>query len=220
MGSHRETSNMLTSLCLLCLCVLAVRADLNYGYSSPYDYSNYSAYSLTPAAASRTRRVFGAFSSDNPFTMEFTFDATIPMTDLNAAVEISVPFSFSVPTESSRRSSSGRSLTSPGAGAGDSVRSKMYRTLENYVGTFSGADGHHCLLRAMCEVGSNPFHDEGILGDVVNFLLTGNYVQEEEDERFQSYVTAQTAGQVSGDCSTYHKSCPLSFFKLITDNFL
>ena len=29
--------------------------------------------------------------------MEFTFDATIPMTDLNAAVEISVPFSFSVP---------------------------------------------------------------------------------------------------------------------------
>ena len=66
--SYRETSNMLTSLCLLCLCVLAVRADLSYGYSSPYDYSNYSAYSLTPAAASRTRRVFGAFSSDNPFS--------------------------------------------------------------------------------------------------------------------------------------------------------
>jgi len=210
---------MLTSLCLLCVSVLGVRGDLNYGYSSPYDpYSNYSAYSLTPPVSSRTRRVFGAFTSDNPFSMEFTFDATIPMTDLNAAVEISVPFSFSVPTESSRRSSSGRSLTSPGAGG--SVRSKMYRTLENYVGTFSGADGHHCLLRAMCEVGSNPFHDEGILGDVVNFLLTGNYVQEEEDERFQSYVTAQTAGQVSGDCSTYHKSCPLSFFKLITDNFL
>ena len=100
------------------------------------------------------------------------------------------------------------------------MRSKMYRTLENYVGTFSGADGHHCLLRAMCEVGSNPFHDEGILGDVVNFLLTGNYIQEEEDERFQSYVTAQTQGQVSGDCSTYHKSCPLSFFSLISDNFI
>ena len=72
--SYRETSNMLTSLCLLCLCVLAVRADLSYGYSSPYDYSNYSAYSLTPAAASRTRRVFGAFSSDNPFS-EFGWEA-------------------------------------------------------------------------------------------------------------------------------------------------
>ena len=100
------------------------------------------------------------------------------------------------------------------------MRSKMYRTLEKYVGTFSGADGHDCLLRAMCEVGSNPFHDEGILGDVVNFLLTGNYVQEEEDTRFQSYVRAQTQGQVSGDCSSYHKSCPLSFFKLISDNLL
>ena len=151
--------------------------------------------------------------------MEFTFDATIPMTDLNAAVEISVPFTFSVPTESSRRSSSGRSLSSTGD-AGGSVRSRLYRTLENYVGTFSGADGHDCLLRAMCEVGSNPFHDEGILGDVVNFLLTGNYVQEEEDQRFQSYVTAQTAGQLSGDCSSYHKSCPLSFFRLISDNLL
>jgi len=49
----------------------------------------------------------------------------------------------------------------------------MYRALENYVGMFTGADGQACLLRAMCEVGSNPFHEEGVLGDVVNFLLTG-----------------------------------------------
>ena len=61
---------MLTSLCLLCVSTLVVRGDLNYGYSSPYDYSNYSAYSLTSPVsngASRTRRVFGAFTSDNPF---------------------------------------------------------------------------------------------------------------------------------------------------------
>ena len=71
-SSDRETSNMLTtSLCLLSVSALAVRGDLSYGsYSSPYDFSNYSAYSLTPSvssAASRTRRVFGAFTSDNPF---------------------------------------------------------------------------------------------------------------------------------------------------------
>ena len=58
---------MLTRLYLLCGSALAVRADLSYGYSSPYDYSNYSAYSLTPPVSSRTRRVFGAFTSDNPF---------------------------------------------------------------------------------------------------------------------------------------------------------
>ena len=61
---------MLTRLYLLCGSALAVRADLSYGYSSPYDYSNYSAYSLASpvsSGASRTRRVFGAFTSDNPF---------------------------------------------------------------------------------------------------------------------------------------------------------
>ena len=149
--------------------------------------------------------------------MEFTFDTTIPMNDLNAAVEISVPFSFSVPTEARRRSSTGRSFSGSGT---SSVRSKMYKAVENYVGMFTGADGHSCLLRAMCEVGSNPFHEEGILGDVVNFLLTGNYVHEEEDERFLSYQEAQTTGQLSGDCSAFHKSCPMSFFKLITDNIV
>ena len=144
----------------------------------------------------------------------------MPLTDFNSAIEISVPFTVDLPS-SSKRSFSGRSLSTSGLGlAPASVRSSLYQQLEKYVGTFSGTNGQACLLRAMCEVGSNPCHDEGILGDVVNFLLTGNYVQEEEDERFQSYVTAQTAGQVSGDCSTYHKSCPLSFFKLINDNFL
>ena len=148
--------------------------------------------------------------------MAFTFDATIPMTDLNAAVEISVPFTFSVPTDARRRSSTGRSFSS----GGGSVRSSLYRSLENYVGMWSGADGHSCLLRAMCEVGSTPFHDEGILGDVVNFLLTGNYAQEEEDARFLSYQEAQTTGQISGDCSSFHKSCPMSFFKLISESLL
>ena len=149
--------------------------------------------------------------------MEFTFDTTIPMNDLNAAVEISVPFSFTFPTAAGRRSSTGRSLSGSGT---PSVRSKMYRAVENYVGMFTGADGHSCLLRAMCEVGSNPFHEEGILGDAVNFLLTGNYAAEEEDERFLSYQEAQATGQISGDCSSFHKSCPMSFFKLITDNII
>ena len=27
--------------------------------------------------------------------------------------------------------------------------------------------------RAMCETAATPLHDEGILGDVINFFLTG-----------------------------------------------
>ena len=88
------------------------------------------------------------------------------------------------------------------------------------MGTFSGTNGQACLLRAMCEVGSNPFHGDGIFGDVVNFLLSANYAEEEEDERFKNYQTAQSHGHSTGDCSQYHQQCPMSFFKLITDNDL
>ena len=60
----------------------------------------------------------------------------------------------------------------------------------------TGADGHACLLRAMCEASSTPLHDEGILGDAVNFLLTANYVAEENDKKFKKYLEAQAVGQV------------------------
>ena len=145
---------------------------------------------------------------------------TMPLTDFNSAIEISVPFTVDLPS-SSKRSFSGRSLSTPGLGlAPASVRSSLYQQLEKYVGTFSGTNGQACLLRAMCEVGSNPFHGDGIFGDVVNFLLSANYAEEEEDERFKNYQTAQSHGHSTGDCSQYHQQCPMSFFKLITDNDL
>ena len=75
----------------------------------------------------------------------------------------------------------------------------------------------------MCEVGSNPFHDDGIIGDVMNFLLSANFANfadEEEDERFQTYLEAQINGKNAEDCSAFHKECPMSFFKFIHDNEL
>ena len=150
--------------------------------------------------------------------LELTFDLTMPLTDINSKIEVSVPFSFDFPTTSSRkRTFTGRSLDSLGS---ESFRSTFYKNVENFVGRFSGADGQSCLLRAMCEVGSNPFHGDGIFGDIMNFLLTANYVVEEEDDRFKTYLKAQSHGQLTGDCSEYHSDCPLSFFTLISDNEL
>jgi hypothetical protein len=54
------------------------------------------------------------------------------------------------------------------------------------------------LLRAMCEASSTPLHDEGILGDAVNFLLTASYAAEETDEKFKEYLEAQAEGKVNG----------------------
>ena len=143
----------------------------------------------------------------------------MPLPDINSKIEVTIPFSFDLPS-STKRSFSGRSLSSSSSLFGDSIRSVFYKQIENAVGRFSGADGQSCLLRAMCEVGSNPFHDDGILGDALNFILASNYATEETDERFQSYLQAQSHGQEAGDCTKYHQQCPMSFFKLISDNDL
>ena len=146
-----------------------------------------------------------------------TFEFEMPFPDLNTAVNIEVPFSFELPTAVT--TSSGRSLSGSGSGLG-SVRSAFYKKIESLVGTVTGGLGQPCLLRAMCEAGSNPFHDDGILGDVMTFLLASNFADEEEDERFKTYLKAQSHGQLNADCSDYHKECPMSFFKLIHDNAL
>lgn len=44
------------------------------------------------------------------------------------------------------------------------------------VGTWTnhrfGVDGKACLLRAVCEVAESPLRDDGLLGEVLNILLT------------------------------------------------
>ena len=129
-----------------------------------------------------------------------TFDASIPLPDLNSAVYIAIPFRFSYPQarQSSVSASSGRSFSESDLGSvgGQSPRSALYSGLENTVAHFTGADGHSCLLRAMCEASSTPLHDEGLIGDAITFLLTANYATEETDNKFKKYFAAQAKGQV------------------------
>ena len=122
-------------------------------------------------------------------------EASVPIADLGTALFLSMPFIFSFPTSSPARSGTGRSLEGPSGSQG--MRSTLYRGVEKYMGHITGADGHSCLLRAMCEASSTPLHDEGIIGDAVTFLLTTNYATEEEDEKFKKYFAAQAKGQVS-----------------------
>lgn len=35
-----------------------------------------------------------------------------------------------------------------------------------------GVDGKACLLRAVCEVAESPLRDDGLLGEVLNIILT------------------------------------------------
>ena len=169
-------------------------------------YPDYSYAYNNSVADSRKRRVFTSdytlskmFFSFFKFSllrfvsgMAFTIDLTIPIPDLSSEVLVTVPFSVDFPT-SSARSFSGRSFSS----ALESPRASMYKYIEKYMSQVTGADGHACLLRAMCEASSTPLHDEGILGDAVNFLLTAYYASEENYEKFKKYLEAQPVGQVS-----------------------
>ena len=88
--------------------------------------------------------------------------------------------------------------------------------MENYVANMLGLqDGHQCLLRAMCEVSSTPLHNEGVLGDALNFLLTGTYSAPDKSDVAKEYFEAQAEGQLSGDCRSFHHECPISLFKYI-----
>merc|ERR1719320_1608295 len=172
---------------------------------TPY-YPDYTADNLSNH---RYKRVI---SVDNPLSISTTLDLTLPLPDFGSEILVTVPFSLDLPTSSSR-SASGRSFSSSSSSL--SPRSTMYKTIEKYMSQVTGADGHACLLRAMCEASATPLHDEGLLGDAVNFLLTANYATEESDEKFKEYVAAQAQGQLSQECFSYQQDCPVSFFKYI-----
>ena len=139
------------------------------------------------------RRVFDAgYALD----VSLSLDASIPLPEFSSAIYVSVPFSFSFPEASTTGTgTAGRSFSGLGS-TSSSPRTALYTNIEKYLGQMIGADGHQCLLRAMCEASSTPLHDEGILGDAVTFLLTSNYAAEESDERFKKYFAAQAKGQV------------------------
>jgi len=183
---------------------------LDYNTYSHY-YPDYSYNFTSPAVSTRQKRIFedsvSLFAS-----LSIRFDVSIPLDDLNSAIYISVPFSFRLPDRASTKSDfgSGRSLT-----GGAPSRLLMYKHLENYVAQMTGSDGHKCLLRAMCETSATPLHDDGLLGDAINFLLTGSYSAADAVAVDKSYFEAQAKGQLSGDCSSYHQNCPVSFFKYL-----
>merc|ERR1739848_290932 len=191
-----------------CIVIYSCLVIVSLSDYTPY-YPDYTAdnYNYTPNT--RYKRVI---SVDNPLSISSTLDLTLPLPDIGSEILVTVPFSLDLPT-SSGRSASGRSFSSSSSSL--SPRSTMYKTIEKYMSQVTGADGHACLLRAMCEASATPLHDEGLLGDAVNFLLTANYATEQTDEKLKEYVAAQTQGQLSQECLSYQQECPVSFFKYI-----
>lgn len=48
----------------------------------------------------------------------------------------------------------------------------ILKTLEDAIERYGEFEnGHHCLLRAICEVAKHPVSGDGLLGDIFNLML-------------------------------------------------
>ena len=148
-------------------------------------------------------------------SVSLLLSARIPLPDLSSTISISAPFYFDFPVQSERGATDYFGFTGYGTGrslGAETGRVAMYKEVETYVNRITGADGHSCLLRAMCETSATPLHDDGILGkmmsedmnlssqmfpgDAINFLMTGSFSVADSLSSDKSYFEAQAKGQV------------------------
>ena len=118
-------------------------------------------------------RNFSNSRNSSPFSpaasVSILLSGRIPLPDVNSAISLSAPFYFDFPVQSERGSTDYFGFSGYGTGRSFSAgaetgRVRMYKEVETYVNRITGADGHSCLLRAMCETSANPLHDDGLLG--------------------------------------------------------
>lgn len=94
--------------------------------------------------------------------------------------------------------------------------------LEEYMGRFSGVDGHACMLRTLCEIAQVPKHKDGFMGDAMNAFFTPTYVLDSLNEIVNpnEYIKAQRDGRVWEDCTAYTDLCPFSLFQVTLNTVL
>ncbi|XP_071527004.1 uncharacterized protein [Panulirus ornatus] len=151
---------------------------------------------------SRQKRTI-AFPTGSTFTI--TPVLCIPVVsvgDLTGFLDIELPFTIKLPN-ATQVTYSGRM---------DDDRLGIYSVLINTLGRF-GVDGKSCLLRAVCEVAESPLREDGLLGEIINIVLTTSYGSSSSRELYD-YVNAEYYGRAYGNCWSAYPQCPLSLFKM------
>lgn len=76
-----------------------------------------------------------------------------------------------------------------------------------------GVSSHDCVLRAICEVARTPENEDGIMGDMVNLLLTPTHVLDKTTIE-SDYLDAQRTGHFFQNCYKFESKCPVSLFEV------
>ncbi|XP_037082433.1 uncharacterized protein LOC119103090 [Pollicipes pollicipes] len=90
----------------------------------------------------------------------------------------------------------------------------IYSGLETAFTRF-GLNGRACTLRAICEVGETPDHQDGLLGDLLGYLLSASYGVGRRSE-LKEYYQAEYYGRKYGHCASAFHTCPISIFALVS----
>ncbi|XP_058458965.1 uncharacterized protein LOC131435286 [Malaya genurostris] len=92
-------------------------------------------------------------------------------------------------------------------------RALLYTVVEDFIANF-GLDGKACILRAICEVHSNPVEKFGLIGEILRLFFTAS--MSPYSEHLQEYVSAENIGKGQsgpGECFPFFKDCPKSLFR-------
>ena len=212
--------------------------SLYLGESTGYDTifgNNHFTNTSAKVQRGRFKRSFASFS-DVTLDIDTTFSLTIPLPDFGTSLSVFLPFFFSFPTEAA----SSRSLQVRNKNYGNnewknknfeynerqsrsysafptmaSKRNSIFSTIETYINGLGGGNGASCIERAICEVAATPEHEDGIIGDAMNYILR---VDKEAFDEHPKYALAQQIGENTGDCFEFYNLCPVSIFN-IRDTF-
>ncbi|KAF0308136.1 hypothetical protein FJT64_020613 [Amphibalanus amphitrite] len=152
---------------------------------------------------SRQKRRYLGFPSGSYFDLEpeiyvplFTDGDFSMRIDTEVTLRWTLPESFSI----------GRSSYS-----GD--RLGIYETAQRTLDRF-GVNGKACLLRAICEAAEYPVENEGLLGEILNIVLTASRAETESSKELE-YTQAEYQGRALGNCYAAYPDCPVSVFNLV-----
>jgi len=89
----------------------------------------------------------------------------------------------------------------------------LFRTVEDLVTSHTGAPGHACVLRFICELQHHPLERWSLLGQLISVLFTPEYG---DKNQLLDYATSHRLGRRirdSRDCASHYGECPLSVFR-------
>ncbi|XP_044577397.1 uncharacterized protein LOC123260390 [Cotesia glomerata] len=154
-------------------------------------------------------RPIRALSYPESSNMGIFFALAVPLPDPSKSVSVSYFFeaTYSLPENSTVFAP-----WSEGLRRKRSIdRKTIYQTMENKLKSF-GFSGRSCLLRSICETLKFDLSDNGVIGDIINVILTPSTSQQENLP--QDIVEAELIGQTR-NCTKYHWNCPVGLLDLI-----